>query len=324
MCTGLAFNSNDFYFGRNLDYDFSYGESIVICPRNYNFKFRHLDSNDNHYAIIGVAHVINDYPLFYDAMNEKGLCIAGLNFVGNTVYNNYIENKTNITSFEIIPYILINCQNIKEVKALFKKINVTREGFSENLKPSQLHYLISDNRQSIVLEIRKDGIKIFDNPYGVLTNNPPFEIQSFNVNNYMKMSNKNPKNEFSKKLKLIDYSRGQGAIGIPGDLSSMSRFIKVLFTKENALKGMDEENSVNQFFHILLSVEQQKGVCEVNKNMYEYTIYSDCYNANKGIMYYKTYDSFDINKIDMFKEDLNKKELIVFEMKNKCSFINQN
>ena len=324
MCTGLIINNGDLYFGRNLDYDFSYGEKIVITPRNYKFNYRYLESDSSHYAIIGIATIIDNYPLYYDGVNEKGLCIAGLNFVSNTKYQKFDPKKVNIASFEIIPLLLSKCQNIKEVKKLINKINVTLDGFNESLKPAELHYLISDKSQSIVLEIRKDGIKLFNNKFGVLTNNPPFEIQSFNVNNYVSLSRKDPKNFFSHKINFNRYSRGMGAIGLPGDLSSESRFIKILFTKLNAIKFENEEENVNQFFHVLLSVEQQKGVCEVKPNEFEFTIYSNCYNASKGKMYYKTYSNSQINVIDMFKENLNTDYLIIYNLLNKENFYCQN
>ena len=85
MCTAATYKTKDFYFGRTLDYECSYGEQIVITPRNYAFNFRHVGDMKNHYAIIGMAHVAEDYPLYYDAMNEKGVAMAGLNFVGNAV-----------------------------------------------------------------------------------------------------------------------------------------------------------------------------------------------------------------------------------------------
>ncbi len=301
MCTGLIINNGDLYFGRNLDYDFSYGEKIVITPRNYKFNYRYLESDSSHYAIIGIATIIDNYPLYYDGVNEKGLCIAGLNFVSNTKYQKFDPKKVNIASFEIIPLLLSKCQNIKEVKKLINKINVTLDGFNESLKPAELHYLISDKSQSIVLEIRKDGIKLFNNKFGVLTNN-----------------------HFSHKINFNRYSRGMGAIGLPGDLSSESRFIKILFTKLNAIKFENEEENVNQFFHVLLSVEQQKGVCEVKPNEFEFTIYSNCYNASKGKMYYKTYSNSQINVIDIFKENLNTDYLIIYNLLNKENFYCQN
>ena len=86
MCTAATYQTSDFYFGRTLDYESSYGEEIVILPRKYKLPFLHMGVSEQHYAIIGTAHIANGYPLFYDAVNEKGLCMAGLNFVGNACY----------------------------------------------------------------------------------------------------------------------------------------------------------------------------------------------------------------------------------------------
>ena len=83
MCTAATYQTKDFYFGRNLDYEFGYGETVTFTPRRYPFQLNGLGVLDQHYAILGMACVQNNYPLYYDAINEKGLCIAGLNFVGN-------------------------------------------------------------------------------------------------------------------------------------------------------------------------------------------------------------------------------------------------
>ena len=105
MCTAATYKTQDFYFGRTLDYEFSYGDEITITPRNYVFKFREKEEIKSHYAIIGMAYVAEEYPLYYDAINEKGLGIAGLNFVGNACYNPSQEGKDNIAQFEFIPWI---------------------------------------------------------------------------------------------------------------------------------------------------------------------------------------------------------------------------
>ena len=91
MCTAATYKTQDFYFGRTLDYEFSYGDEITVTPRNYPFHFRHMSEVVSHYAMIGMAHVAGDYPLYYDAVNEKGLAMAGLNFVGNAVYQEVEE-----------------------------------------------------------------------------------------------------------------------------------------------------------------------------------------------------------------------------------------
>ena len=314
MCTAATYKTKDFYFGRTLDYEFSYGDEITITPRNYEIKFRHQKAIKNHYAIIGMAYVTENYPLYYDAINEKGLCIAGLNFVGNAHYNEQVERNDNIAQFEFIPWILSQCTTVKEAKKLIENMNFINEPFNENLPLAQLHWIISDSTESITVESVKEGIKIYNNPVGVLTNNPPFDKQMFELNNYMNLSPKSPQNKFAKSLDLQTYSRGMGAIGLPGDLSSQSRFVRVAFVKMNSLSGDTEKESVSQFFHILNSVDQQRGCCELDDGKFEITIYTSCCNATKGIYYYTTYDNHQIAGIEMHKENLDSAELIRYEL----------
>lgn len=312
MCTALAYKTKDFYFGRTLDYESSYGEEIVITPRQYPFAFRNGAKRNEHYALIGMAHVAGGYPLYYEAVNEKGLGMAGVNFVGNACYGKEKEGKDNIASFELIPWILGQCSTVKEVRELLEKINVTNLAFHESFPVSPLHWLIADEKETITVEAVEEGLFVYDNPVGVLTNNPPFPQQMFQLNNYMHLSPKQPKNLFSERLKLQTYSRGMGALGLPGDLSSASRFVRAAFTKLNAIATQKEEDSVGQFFHIMGTVEQSKGCCEVNEGAYEYTIYTSCCNASKGIYYYTTYFNHQINAVDMHEEDLDGKKVVVY------------
>ena len=314
MCTAATYKTNDFYFGRTLDYESSYGEEIVIMPRNFRLDFLSEGICEKHYAVIGTAHIAGGYPLLYDAVNEKGLCMAGLNFVGNAHYFKNKNGKSNIAQYEFIPWILGKCASTDEAKELISNINITDTPFSEHMPVGQLHWIIADKNSAITVESVSDGIKVYDNPLGVLTNNPPFDEQMFRLNDYMHLSSRQPKNTFSDKLELKAYSRGMGAIGLPGDLSSQSRFVRVAFVKANSVSGKGETESVSQFFHILGSVDQPRGCCEVADGKYEITIYTSCCNADKGIYYYTTYDNHRISAVDMRKESLDGNELISYPM----------
>ena len=323
MCTAASYKTDNFYFGRTLDYEMSYGEEIAIMPRNFPLKFRHIGKLSEHYAIIGTAHVAGGCPLFYDGANEKGLAMAGLNFVGNAYYFDNAAEKDNIPQFEFIPWILSKCADLNEAKALLGRINITNEPFSPQLPTAQLHWIISDKTGSIVVESVKDGLKIYDDPVGVLTNNPTFDRQLFNLNNYMHLSPKDPSNTFSDALDLTTYSRGMGGLGLPGDLSSQSRFVRCAFVKMNSRSGSGEAESVSQFFHILGSVDQQRGCCEV-KGGYEITIYTACYNADKGIYYYTTYDNHQITAVKLHSENIDGTELISYPMLTGEHILEQN
>ena len=312
MCTAISFKTKDCYFGRNLDLERGYGESVVITPRNYEFLMRLVKPLKHHYAMIGMATVVNDYPLYYEATNEFGLSMAGLNFPGNAVYESPEgeDKKDKISPFELIPWVLGQCKKIKEVKELLEHLSLVSVNFSEQLPLSPLHWMISDKECSIVVESTKEGLKVHDNPYEVLTNNPPFEYHLMNLNNYMGLQVGPSANEFDDALPLHNYSLGMGAIGLPGDFSSASRFVRAFFVKANSVTEDDETSSVNQFFHILNAVAMPKG-CVWTPNGYEYTRYSSCCNADQGIYYYKTYDKFEILSVNMHDADLDGSQLSI-------------
>ena len=249
MCTAATYKTEDFYFGRNLDYEFSYGDEVTVTPRAYPFALRCMGNFRTKYAMIGMAYVAGEYPLYYDAVNEKGLGIAGLNFVGNAVYHPVAEGKNNVTQFELIPWLLGSCATLAEARTLLEKTNIV------NIPP------------------------------------PP------------------PASTFAEGLDLTVYSRGLGGLGLPGDLSSQSRFVRAAFVRMNAKSGSSEAESVNQFFHILHSVEQQRGCCELDDGKYEITLYTSCCNADKGIYYYTTYGNHQITAVDMHRENLDSTKL---------------
>ena len=324
MCTAASYRTKDLYFGRNLDYEFSYGDEVTITPRNYPFVFRRAGELRTHYAMIGMAYVAEEYPLYYDAVNEKGLCIAGLNFVGNAACQPETDGRDNISVFELIPWLLGQCADLAEVRALLAKLNLVDIPFNAQLPTARLHWLITDRTGSITVEAMADGLRVYGNPVEVLTNNPPFPHQMAMLANYRALSPRTPKNTFAPGVDLPELSRGMGGIGLPGDLSSMSRFVRVAFTRGNAKAADDEMSSVSQFFHILGSVEQQRGCCELDGGKYEITLYTSCCNADKGIYYYTTYDNRQITAVSMHHENLDDTALVHYPILQQQNIFCQN
>ncbi len=314
MCTAVSYQTKDHYFGRNLDLEFSYHETVTVTPRNYPLRFRCAGNLERHYAMIGMAYVNENYPLYYEASNEKGLSMAGLNFPGNAQYMPKESGKDNVSPFEFIPWILGQCANLSEAKTCLERLNLVDIPFSEQLPLSPLHWMIADKSGCLTVECVREGLKIYDNPAKVLTNNPPFDIMLFQLNNYMHLSNQPPVNRFAPELELNTYSRGMGGMGLPGDLSSASRFVKAAFTRLNSVSGESESESVSQFFHILGSVEQQRGCVQMPDGRYELTIYSSCCNTDKGIYYYTTYENSQITGVDMQRENLEGSALVSYPL----------
>ncbi len=273
MCTAIKYEN---YFGRNLDLWCHYDTEVIKTPEN---------KLSNRYPILGTATVINGYPLYFDAMNDRGLAMAGLNFPGNAVYFPLDKSKKNLAPYELIPYIIGNFTSIEEVAEELKGVNILDRPFSEDLPLSPLHWMISDKNNSIVLESTEKGLKIYPNPHHVLTNNPPFDIQSFNIRNY---------NNLSTHGREEDYSLGMGALGLPGDLSSMSRFVRAAFHTKNSPKGL----CANQLFHLLYSVAMPKGSVITPDGSEEYTQYSCCCDLENGKYYYTEYDNLNVRSIE--------------------------
>ena len=313
MCTAISYKTKDHYFGRNLDLEYSYQEEITITPRNFPLPFRMVDAQPTHLGIIGTAVIANGFPLYFDATNEAGLSMAALNFPGNAVYLPQEPEKYNVASFELIPWILGQCTTVAEAENLLKNTNIADIAFSDAYPPSPLHWILADREDALTIEPMAGSLSIDHNPVGILTNNPPFDYHMHNLSNYLNLTREEPQNHFAFKYPLAPHSRGLGAFGLPGDLSSVSRFVKVAFTKFNSVSGDSDEESITQFFHILSSVEQQSGCVRVG-NCFEKTVYSSCCNTDKGIYYYVTYENRQITAINLHHEDLDGNELVHYPM----------
>ncbi len=304
MCTAICLATKDTYFGRNLDLDCSYGEEVCVLPRCLPLSFRQKTPLATHYAMIGMATVVGGTALLYDAANEHGLAMAGLNFPGNAYYPEKVEGKDNIAPFEFIPWILGQCKTVAEARVFLSRINLVNISFAPTLPLSPLHWILSDSTESIVIESMQDGLHIHENPVGVLTNNPPFPYHLFNLNNYRGLGVTNGENTFLPEQPLVEYCQGLGALGLPGDPSSMSRFVRAVFGASHSVSGEEEQTSVNQFFHLLTSVEMPRGTCRTPAGVWDVTVYSSCINTTRGLYYYTTYENRRIRCVDMHRVDL--------------------
>ncbi len=315
MCTALSFKTKDSYFGRTLDIDRSYGEEVSVVPRRFVLEFKTAGVIAEHYAMMGMAAIVGGVPLFYDAVNEHGLAAAGLNFPGNACYAPVKDACDNIAPFEFIPWILGQCKSVKEARALLSRINIADIAFSKELPPAPLHWMLSDGSEDIAVEAMRDGLHIHENPCGVLTNNPPFEYQLRNLRKYKDLRNDNSGAVRDYTLPYSAYSQGLGAVGLPGDVSSMSRFVRASFLRENSVSEGDENSSVSQFFHILSGVEMVRGACLTDEGTLDFTLYTSCMNLTRGRYYYTAYTNRRLSCIDMHKTDLNLSELSRFPLR---------
>ena len=302
MCTAVSFNIENSLFGRNLDVECEYGERVIITPRNFTLKFKNCIDLSNHYAIIGVGIREGEYPLYFDAANEHGLAMAGLNFVGNAKYFPPIPHKTNVAPYEFIPYVLGKFKSIKEAMAELGGINLTNLPFNSTTPLAELHWIIADRYEAITVEQTDEGLRIYENKVGILTNNPPFPFHMQNLAGHLNLTSNEAHNRFSETLDLEPYSRGMGAIGLPGDPSSASRFVRAAFIAQNSTKSESCIGNVCQLFHILSSVEQVQGSAAVG-DKFERTEYSSVIDLDSLTYYYRTYTNSQICAVRLPKND---------------------
>lgn len=325
MCTSIASTGEEFYFSRNMDLDYEFGEHIVITPRGFNLKLRRAGNLSRHYAVIGMAAVFDGYPMYAEAANERGLCMAGLRFANNAYYSPAAAaNKINITPYELIPWLLGSCADLAEAKSLLQKTNIIAVPFSNTVPLAPLHWHIADKTGSIVVESTESGLHVYDNPAGVLTNNPGFDFQLQNLCQYMNLTVNRPSNCFSQKLKLKPFSAGLGEFGLPGDYSSASRFVKAAFLSLNTTLGEDEIGNVTQLFHLLAAVSMVKGCVIADSGKPAITTYSVCISADKGIVYYTSYQNSRISAVRLFSENIESRSLIEYQLDKTQSVLYNN
>ncbi len=322
MCTAIGLNPG--YFGRNLDIDRNHGEQVVILPRKMPLIFRHKGMLPTHYAMIGMAAVEKDTPLYFDAANEWGLGMAGLHFPENAHYAPPCAGKDNIASFELITWVLGQCRSVEEAKALLAKINLTDTAFSKALPPSPLHWMLTDGASSIVIEPRKEGLQLYDNPVGVLTNNPPFQQQMENWLKYSQLRNDNKAVVYPKRLPYSLRCSGLGAVGLPGDVSSPSRFVRAAFLRRYAVCEADELAVIGQLFHLLSAVEMIKGCCITEEGTADATAYACGIHLASGRYYYKTYENHRLSVVDLRNCDLEGEQLSCYPLQVKQDIFLQN
>ena len=314
MCTAINETVGYHLFGRTLDLEYSLSERAVITPRRFKLDFIHEKDMAEHSAMVGIAHVSEGRPLYYDAINESGLGAAGLNFGGSAVYLPYRKGFFNVASFELIPWVLGQCKDLAEAIELLRGTNLTHDSVSKALPATPMHWLIADKTGAVAAEPTFDGLKITKNPFGVLTNEPPIEYHLTNVKNYTSLSPLPPKNSLCPDVDLPPYSRGMGAIGLPGDYSSASRFVRATFVKSHTLPESEKQAAINRFFRIADTVSVPRGCIVTDEGRAVSTVYTSCADTDELTYYFSSYDSRGLKRIQMSDANIDSDGLCSIEI----------
>lgn len=294
MCTSVRFSDaeGNMYFGRNLDWNCDYGEEVIITPKNYKRTYAFEGEGSAVGDIIGVAIVVNDMPLYFDAANDQGLAIAGLNFPGFAQYEEKpVEGKTNLAAYEFPLWVTSNFTTVDEVEEALKNVAIVAKQVNDVYPVALLHYIIADKTRSIVVEYMADGMHVYHDEVDCLTNQPTFAWQQENLRNYISLTSEFPATVSWDKIDLAPYGSGSGMRGMPGDFYSPSRFVRAAFFNSHYPEQKGEKDNVTRLFKTLQGSAMIKGGAQMSDGTYEYTMYTGGYSQATKTYYFSTYDN---------------------------------
>ncbi len=275
MCTAIQ---HDGCFGRTLDLDYRYPTHVTVTPQNFPFPF---SQGIPHYAMMGMATVVQGYPLYYEAVNEHGLGMAALRFARCAVYRPDAEHGT-VASFELIPWVLSQCATLQEARERLRTVQISDRAFSPDYPPTPLHWFLADHSGAVAVEPLADGLHVCDDPLRVLTNSPPFAWQTAHWE------------RFSAAPRTAETANG-----LPGDWSSASRFVRVAFAVKHAPAETNDAARVAAFFRLLHTVTVPRGCVQSAEGRCHSTVYSCCYDTVRKAYHYTTIDAPQVHSVSL-------------------------
>ncbi len=293
MCTVIACRAADTLVGRNLDLEYSLGERVTLLPRRAPFVCRQTCAPTEGFAVMGMAYMPHEQPLFYDALNEKGVYMAGLNFPLWATYAP-ADSPDAVAPFELIPYVLRQCATAREAADLLLRTTVAAVPYSEELALTPLHWFLCDGAESFAVEPLCDGLHVEPNAVDVLTNSPPLSYHQIRLADFTALQTDAPPAAFGDVPTPL-YSRGMGGLGLPGDFSSSSRFVRAAFMRCHA-PWLEGDAARAHTLRMLSCVSFPKGCVRVGERD-EITVYSSCCALREGRYSYITYEDFTIRSI---------------------------
>lgn len=310
-CTGIVIHcqNGSTIAARTLEFGFDCHSDILVMPKGIDINF--LSSAKDKvgykmkakYGFTGMNAV--GKQIVVDGVNEAGLYLGSFYFAGFAVYTPLTAtNQSNaISSEEMGNFILGSFATVEEVKEGLKNITVVGTYIDEIQGEAPFHYAVSDKSgNSIVIEYSKNGLQIFDNTVQVVTNNPTYDWHTTNIRNYVNLTPDNVNGININGEKYTPLSQGSGMLGLPGDASSVSRFIRATAFVNAAQPSKDEEEGVFRAFHILNNFDIPVGLVkqkEKDVTLSEYTVWTSVVDTKNAVYYFKTYKNPAVKKVDL-------------------------
>lgn len=315
-CTGIKLNAKDgsFVHGRTLEFGIKIDTSIVVIPRGYEFVGKTPEGPglkyQSKYASVGA--ICFDELAMMDGINEKGLAVGTFYFPGFAEYaDTTSENQSkSLSPIDFSNWILTQFETVEEVKQALPQVFIAPTVSKEwgNVIPP-FHYIIYDrNGNSLVIEPLKGRLVVHDNPLGVLTNSPAFDWHMTHLRNYINLTPYNVKPLHVAGIELSPFGQGSGMVGLPGDFTPPSRFVRATIFSMTAVLPNDAPEAILQAFHILNQFDIPVGVARAKDHGVihtDYTMLTGVRDPQALKYYFKTYEDQAIKLVDLKKFDLN-------------------
>ncbi|MDR1639323.1 MAG: linear amide C-N hydrolase [Clostridiales bacterium] len=313
-CTAVGLKTEDgkSILARTMDFSGNYEATLIVVPRLFPQPLTQETVEKLPYSYVGMGVVAFNSPNMLDGLNEHGL--AGVNnyYNGLAVYNKKAEpGKTPVTGYMALSYALSTCKSLDEVEDAFKNKITLVESSSPVLKVDPpLHFMFTDKSgEAVVIEPDQDGVKIYRNSVGVLTNPPAYSWHETNLRHFLGISRYTPQaGEIGDKM--IE-PLGGGGLGLPGDFSSVSRFIRMAYMRKLAFPAKSEDDGVTLAMHLLDSVNVIKGtVAKSPDSPLHYTFYKSAMCAESGRYFFSHYNDRRLSVATLGRFDLDAEKLV--------------
>jgi choloylglycine hydrolase len=257
----------------------------------------------NCYSFIGIGQALDGITGFFDGVNEEGFAAAALYFAGYAQYNKQFTHLSNqqIASFDFLHYILGRCASIQDLRMVLSNISIVGmpDPVTQTIAP--LHWIAVDRTgKCVVVEQTRSGLKLFDNPIGVMANSPDLPWHMTNLRNYMEVSPNQNEEVSWGNIRLGPFGQAGGTTSLPGGYTSPERFVRTSYLKTHVPTPKNANEAIISCFHIMESVSIPRGAVISARNTYDYTKYTAFIDTNKCEYYFKTYDNMQIVKAELF------------------------
>lgn len=324
MCTSLTFQTTagDQFLARTMDFAFELGGRPVAIPRNHHFSsVTNPDGFDAPYSFVGTGRDLNGY-VFVDGVNEHGVSAAALYFAGQAHYaDQTVTDQVNLAPHEVVMWILGNVKSAAELGERLDTLNIMEAAAPLLNIVVPLHWIISDKTgATYVLEREADGMHFMENPVGVMTNTPDFNWHLKNLQNYVNLQpTPHPSRQYGD-LEVSAFGPGSGALGMPGDYTSVARFVRTVFMRQHTDAVETDAEAVNALSHMLNSVEIPKGVKIQDNGTSDYTQYRAYMSMNEPAFYIQPYADQAITRVGLTEELMTAAQPTEFALKTTQQF----